>query len=561
MANYNSNLKTWGATGSEYPDGYSYEAGDQPVDAWDNYVNSNLVNDIQHLIALTNDRIETDSGTSGNEPASPENGHFYYDTTNERLKVWDSTAASWVTFLDRGGDSMNGVLDMSGYQIEDSGGNLTLASTVNVTGTLKESGNNVATETWVNNNADVPNANYADSAGDANTLDGNDSSYFATSGHAHSLGDLSNVSASGEGTGNNFDADTVDGDHASAFASSGHSHALGDLSNVSATGEGSGNGFDADMLDGNHASYFTTLTEVNNNADVPNADYADTAGDADTLNGKTSSEIGSSVEFGDGSDGSVTWTGGETVSGIYNFTDLVVEAGATVNIDGIALVRASESITLDGTLRATYLQGGAGGPAVETQSSSKDQSGGPGVSGQYGNGGNGSDGQGIDSTPSGGVGGSGGDGKFSAEFGQFFGDSTSVAPAFLQPSIGSSGGGGGGGARQGTSTGYWSAPGEDGGDGGGIVIIYTPSLTGSGTVDVSGQDGQDGGDATDDFAYGGGAGGGGSGGLAYIYADQDPVTVDVSAGVGGVGGSSAYYGGKAAYGEDGDVGYYGFTGI
>lgn len=328
MANYNSNLKTWGATGSEYPDGYSYEAGDQPVDAWDNYVNSNLVNDIQHLIALTNDRIETDSGTSGNEPASPENGHFYYDTTNERLKVWDSTAASWVTFLDRGGDSMNGVLDMSGYQIEDSGGNLTLASTVNVTGTLKESGNNVATETWVNNNADVPNANYADSAGDANTLDGNDSSYFATSGHAHSLGDLSNVSASGEGTGNNFDADTVDGDHASAFASSGHSHALGDLSNVSATGEGSGNGFDADMLDGNHASYFTTLTEVNNNADVPNADYADTAGDADTVDGNDASELGMAMGKMDSAE-------------TFAESDVTLQRDATrVEAEGVALTSA-----------------------------------------------------------------------------------------------------------------------------------------------------------------------------------------------------------------------------
>ncbi|UBF22616.1 hypothetical protein HRTV-25_gp35 [Halorubrum tailed virus 25] len=31
---------------------------------------------------------------------------------------------------------------------------------------------------------------------------------------------------------------------------------------------------------------FTTLSEVNNNADVPNADYADSAGDADTLDGQ-----------------------------------------------------------------------------------------------------------------------------------------------------------------------------------------------------------------------------------------------------------------------------------
>lgn len=50
----------------------------------------------------------------------------------------------------------------------------------------------------------------------------------------------------------NIDADTVDGSHASAFAAAGHTHALGDLSNVSATGEGSGGGFDADTVDGKH---------------------------------------------------------------------------------------------------------------------------------------------------------------------------------------------------------------------------------------------------------------------------------------------------------------------
>lgn len=35
-----------------------------------------------------------------------------------------------------------------------------------------------------------------------------------------------------------------------------HSHSLGELTDVTATGEGAGNGFDADLLDGNHASAF-----------------------------------------------------------------------------------------------------------------------------------------------------------------------------------------------------------------------------------------------------------------------------------------------------------------
>jgi hypothetical protein len=76
----------------------------------------------------------------------------------------------------------------------------------------------IATRSWVNGNADVPNADYADSAGDADTLDGN------------------------------------------------------------------------------HASHFTTLTEVNNNADVPNADYADSAGDANTLDGNDSTDFTSKAD-------------------------------------------------------------------------------------------------------------------------------------------------------------------------------------------------------------------------------------------------------------------------
>lgn len=70
------------------------------------------------------------------------------------------------------------------------------------------------------------------------------------------LGDLSDVTATGEGASGGFDADLLDGNHASAFADSGHTHALGDLSNVTASGEGAGGGLDADLLDGKHAADF-----------------------------------------------------------------------------------------------------------------------------------------------------------------------------------------------------------------------------------------------------------------------------------------------------------------
>jgi hypothetical protein len=179
MANYNTNLKTWGATGSEYPDGYNYLEGEQPVDEWDNFITSNLVNDIQHLIALTNARIESEYGAAGGEPNSPEESHLYHDLDNERVRVWDATLGSWYEHLRRDGDTMAGVLDMGGYQIEDSNGVLTLAGGVNVTGNLQEGGSDVATQNWVNQNADVPNADHADTAGDADTLDSLDSGDFA----------------------------------------------------------------------------------------------------------------------------------------------------------------------------------------------------------------------------------------------------------------------------------------------------------------------------------------------------------------------------------------------
>lgn len=199
-----------------------------------------------------------------------------------------------------------------------------------------------------------------DISGDADTLDGEDASAFADSGHSHSLGDLSNVTATGEGSGNGFDADTVDGEdasafadsghshsqlhdkytdseavsavnnqtqltvdisgdadtvdgeNASAFADSGHSHALGDLSNVTATGEGSGNGFDADTVDGEDASAFAdsghthsqlhdkytdseAVTAVNNQTSLS----VDISGDADTLDGEHASAFADSGHLHD----------------------------------------------------------------------------------------------------------------------------------------------------------------------------------------------------------------------------------------------------------------------
>jgi len=213
MASYSTNLKDWGETGTEYPDGYSYTEDVPPVDVYDDFLAHNTIEDIQHLISLTNDRIETDSGAAGGEPASPDSSHLYHDQGNERLEVYDPDKGSWYSHLRRDGDSMSGVLDMNGYKIHDGTGTLTLGGAVNASGTLTYGTNEVATRTWVNSNADVPNADNADYAHNADQLDGNDASAFATSGHGHSASDLSGVSA-----------DSVSGAHHSKTTSSDIDH-------------------------------------------------------------------------------------------------------------------------------------------------------------------------------------------------------------------------------------------------------------------------------------------------------------------------------------------------
>lgn len=62
--NYETELQSWGSTGSSYPDNYSYEEGEQPVDAWDNFFAYNVIEDIQHIINVTNnDLVQREGGS------------------------------------------------------------------------------------------------------------------------------------------------------------------------------------------------------------------------------------------------------------------------------------------------------------------------------------------------------------------------------------------------------------------------------------------------------------------------------------------------------------------
>jgi len=93
MADYSTNLKSWGDIGEEFPNGYHYIKGEQPVDAWDNFINRNLIKDAQHLVSLTNKRLESESGTG--YPGSPEPGHIVWRSDKRTLVVYDETNSSW----------------------------------------------------------------------------------------------------------------------------------------------------------------------------------------------------------------------------------------------------------------------------------------------------------------------------------------------------------------------------------------------------------------------------------------------------------------------------------
>lgn len=80
MPNYSSNLTTWGSTGTQYPNGYQYEAGEQPVDGWDNFFNYNVIEDINHLIDVTNNDLIAKDGSVAMEGQLDMGGHIITGT-------------------------------------------------------------------------------------------------------------------------------------------------------------------------------------------------------------------------------------------------------------------------------------------------------------------------------------------------------------------------------------------------------------------------------------------------------------------------------------------------
>jgi hypothetical protein len=144
--------------------------------------------------------------------------------------------------------------------------------------------------------AAVPYSLQAEKAENADKLDGQHASAFATSAHTHAGENITSGTVAevrihadiardseimptvlaNDGAASTLDADLLDGQHASAFAAGTHTHAGGDITSGTVaearihaaiardseimstvlTNDGTGSGLDADLLDGLHASTF-----------------------------------------------------------------------------------------------------------------------------------------------------------------------------------------------------------------------------------------------------------------------------------------------------------------
>ncbi len=61
---YTTNLKDWGDSGDEYPENYSYQKDERPIDIWDNFFAHNVIEDLKYLIGTTNDDLVQREGGS-----------------------------------------------------------------------------------------------------------------------------------------------------------------------------------------------------------------------------------------------------------------------------------------------------------------------------------------------------------------------------------------------------------------------------------------------------------------------------------------------------------------
>jgi hypothetical protein len=175
--------------------------GEQPVDDWDNHVAYHTIKDIQHLIGLTNDRIETDKGTT--KPGSPESSHLFSDEDDGTFHYYDSNASAWHRLLKADGDSLSGALDFSDYAAQNVG-------SISMSGDVDLQSNDLldgVTKVWDSVNSHVPQSVLER---DSLTVTAGD---HLSGGGSVALGGSVTLNLS-DGPGSGVDADTLDGLHA-----------------------------------------------------------------------------------------------------------------------------------------------------------------------------------------------------------------------------------------------------------------------------------------------------------------------------------------------------------
>lgn len=249
---------------------------------------------------------------------------------------------------------------------------------------------------------------------------------------------------------------------------------------------------------------------------------------------------------------------------IPEYRNLTVPAGASLDatiwdldfFGGVVFFYVSETLAIDGTISATAA--GFWGRDPEANDTSTDQ-----TNMDYTNGNGSSKGEGLDARSSfrfgrgnyvnaagggnasnagGGGGGNGGAGGIGGRQSDFEGNEPNTrglggVAIELDPRMRLVLGGGGGAGQQ--NDGVAGA----GGFGGGLIVIFANTITGSGTIEANGANG---GEAGSPFGNGDGAGGGGAGGTIWIEADTSDFSGPIQA-TGGNGGdvrtsSSVIYG-------------------
>lgn len=308
MADYDTLLNTWGASGSVYPTGYSYVEGEQPVDDWDNFFASNTVEDIQHLISLTNKRIESGSGTAF--PNSPNTSHTFYRSDDERLYNWNSTQGQWDGLLKVNGDTLQGNLDLGNNSLSGVG-------SLSMTGKIDLSGNDFQDTASGNLLYDASAGHIPLDVLEQSTVTVNSGSHLS-GGDTISLGGTLTIDVDDDfllNTGDRLTGEMVGERSSSSRVFTARDSSSGDKLSMRISGNNTFQLVGYDSSDGawdyNSAlSYdpgtakwsfgalpsvngnnMATQSWVNSSADVPNADYADSAGDADTVDGLDGGEV------------------------------------------------------------------------------------------------------------------------------------------------------------------------------------------------------------------------------------------------------------------------------